>query len=149
MGKTADRRLDSRLSRCPWRYLGQYKIHLNVTCNLRWCKLHERCRHFPLTWCEFDHDSFKFPRSKNIYMSISAAVYTGTELSKQGANHPSAIVTSGYILWPQPPGGGGALGYFLGGYVPPGTPNWHPVLKKIPLKLIPRSGNGPIFYTPF
>ena len=25
---------------------------------------------------------------------------------------------------------GGALGYFLGGYVPPGTPNWHPVLKK-------------------
>ena len=28
------------------------------------------------------------------------------------------------------PGGGGALGYFLGGYVPPGTPNWHPVLEK-------------------
>ena len=28
-------------------------------------------------------------------------------------------------------GGGGALGYFLGGYVPPGNPNWHPVLKKI------------------
>ena len=26
---------------------------------------------------------------------------------------------------------GGALGYFLGGYVPPRTPNWHPVLKKI------------------
>ena len=25
----------------------------------------------------------------------------------------------------------GALGYFLAGYVPPGTPNWHPVLKKI------------------
>ena len=25
---------------------------------------------------------------------------------------------------------GGALGYFLGGYLPPGTPNWHPVLKK-------------------
>ena len=46
-------------------------------------------------------------------------------------------------------GGGGALGYFLGGYVPPGTPNWHLVLKKIPLKLIPRSRNGPIFYTPF
>ena len=44
---------------------------------------------------------------------------------------------------------GGTLGYFLGGYVPPGTPNWHPVLKKIPLKLIPRSRNGPIFYTPF
>ena len=44
---------------------------------------------------------------------------------------------------------GGALGYFLGGYVPPGTPNWHPVLKKLSLKLMPRSRNGPIFYTPF
>ena len=65
---------------------------------------------------------------------------------------------------------GGALGYFLGGYVPPGTSNWHPVVKKISpkidtpflkwanflypvlefaLKLIPRSRNGPIFYTPF
>ena len=28
-------------------------------------------------------------------------------------------------------GGGGAFGYFLGGYVPPRTPNWHPVLEKI------------------
>ena len=27
--------------------------------------------------------------------------------------------------------GGGALGYLLGGYVPPRTPNWHPVLEKI------------------
>ena len=34
-----------------------------------------------------------------------------------------------------PPGGGGALGYVLGGYVPPGTPNWHPVLKKISPKI--------------
>ena len=24
-------------------------------------------------------------------------------------------------------GGGEALGYFLGVYVPPGTPNWYPV----------------------
>ena len=30
---------------------------------------------------------------------------------------------------------GGAIGYFLGGYVPPGTPNWHPVLKKISPKI--------------
>ena len=30
----------------------------------------------------------------------------------------------------EPEGGGGALGYFLGGYVPPGTPNWNPALKK-------------------
>ena len=40
-----------------------------------------------------------------------------------------------YIVGP----GGGALGYFLGGYVPPGTPNWHPVPKKI----------SPKIYTPF
>ena len=32
-------------------------------------------------------------------------------------------------------GGGGALGYFLGGYLPPGTPNWHPVLEKISPKI--------------
>ena len=30
---------------------------------------------------------------------------------------------------------GGALGYFLGGYVPPGTPNWHPVLENISPKI--------------
>ena len=30
---------------------------------------------------------------------------------------------------------GGALGYFLGGYVPPETPNWHPVLKTISPKI--------------
>ena len=29
----------------------------------------------------------------------------------------------------------GAPGYFLGGYVPPGTPNWHPVLKQISPKI--------------
>ena len=34
---------------------------------------------------------------------------------------------------------GGALGYFLGGYVPHETPNWHPVLKK----------NSPKIDTPF
>ena len=30
---------------------------------------------------------------------------------------------------------GGRIGYFLGGYVPPGTPNWPPVLKKISPKI--------------
>ena len=29
----------------------------------------------------------------------------------------------------------GALGYILGGYVLPGTPNWHPVLNKISPKI--------------
>ena len=32
-------------------------------------------------------------------------------------------------------GPGGALGYFLDGYVPPGTPNWHPDLQKISPKI--------------
>ena len=32
-------------------------------------------------------------------------------------------------------GGGGHLGIFLGGFVQLGTPNWHPVLKKIPFKI--------------
>ena len=39
------------------------------------------------------------------------------------------VDSTGYIR------GGGALGYFLGGYVPPGTLNWHPVLKKISRKI--------------
>ena len=42
--------------------------------------------------------------------------------------HIHWIESSGTATYPR---GGGALGYFLGGYVPPGTPNWHPVLKKI------------------
>ena len=38
-------------------------------------------------------------------------------------------------VWRRPGGGGGALGYFFGGYVPPGTPNWHPVLEKFSPKI--------------
>ena len=38
-------------------------------------------------------------------------------------------------VFPGGGGGGEALGYFLGGYVLPGTPNWHPVLKKISPKI--------------
>ena len=34
-----------------------------------------------------------------------------------------------------PEGGGGALGYFMGGYEPPRTPNWHRVLEKISPKI--------------
>ena len=43
---------------------------------------------------------------------------------------------------------GGALGYFLGGYVPPGTPNWHPVLEMGQF-FIPRSRIRPKTNTPF
>ena len=38
------------------------------------------------------------------------------------------------------PGGGGI---FLGGYVPPGTPNWHPVLEKISPKTDTPFQNSP------
>ena len=48
------------------------------------------------------------------------------------------------VLYP-----GGAPGYFLGGYVAPGTPNWQPVLNKFPLKLISRSRICPKTDTPF
>ena len=46
-----------------------------------------------------------------------------------------------YLCLGNRPGGGGgwAVGYFLGGYVPPRTPNWHPVLKQ----------NSPKIDTPF
>ena len=42
---------------------------------------------------------------------------------------PAFSPAPAYFLYGGDPGG--ALGYFLGGYVPPGTPNWRPVLKKI------------------
>ena len=44
-----------------------------------------------------------------------------------------------FLCTPEQSNPGGALGYFLGGYVPPGTPNWYPVLKK----------NSPKIDTPF
>ena len=43
---------------------------------------------------------------------------------------------------------GGALGYFLGGYVPPGTQNWHPVLQMGQF-FIARSRISPETDTPF
>ena len=39
------------------------------------------------------------------------------------------------VIFLTPCPGGGALGYFLGGYVPPGTPKWHPILEKISPKI--------------
>ena len=43
----------------------------------------------------------------------------------------------------------GALGYFWVGMCHPGLKIGTPFYKKFALKLIPRSRNGPIFYTPF
>ena len=53
------------------------------------------------------------------------------------------------VLMLNPPGGGGHLGIFWVGMCRPGLQIGTPFYKKIPLKLIPRSRNGPIFYTPF
>ena len=46
-------------------------------------------------------------------------------------------------------GGGGHLGIFWVGMCRPGLQIGTPFWKKFPLKLIPRSRNGPIFYTLF
>ena len=47
------------------------------------------------------------------------------------------------------PGGGGHLGIFWVGMYRPELQIGILFEKKFPLKLIPRSRNGPIFYTPF
>ena len=101
--------------------------------------------------------------------NISAAYIVSAEQTEKSGKITSLQITV-LVNCRIPPGGGGALEYFLGGYVPPGTPDWHPVLKKnspkidtlfqkwanflypvlgFALKLIPRSRNGPISYTPF
>ena len=60
----------------------------------------------------------------------------------EDVTHDKGVVqfSSGEVAVSSPRPGGGALGYFLGGYVPPGTrslwapagtPNWHSVLKKV------------------
>ena len=46
-------------------------------------------------------------------------------------------------------GGGGDLGIFWMGMCRPGLQIGTLFYKKIPLKYIPHSRNGPIFYTPF
>ena len=60
----------------------------------------------------------------------------GIPIFLDGIERLSTRICNSYIYCSQPPvGGGGALGYFLGGYVPPGTPNWHPILKNISPKI--------------
>ena len=55
-------------------------------------------------------------------------------LATQAKSNSTSLLNSsdyGDFLVYLAPGGGGHLGIFRGGYVPPGTPSWHPVLKKI------------------
>ena len=73
-------------------------------------------------------------------------VFRGKSKRDRLSQSPSRLISDPVPVVGLSPGR--ALGS-LGRYVPPGTPNWHPALKKFPLKLIPVLGNGPIFYTPF
>ena len=44
---------------------------------------------------------------------------------------PREAIHQSFMFYTGSPGGGGHLGIFFGWYLPPGTPIWHPVLKKI------------------
>ena len=68
-------------------------------------------------------------RLKVVNVVISRTVFNAHIEREEATASPLKDVHTGYD--PR----GGALGYFLGGYVPPGTPNWHPVLEKISLKI--------------
>ena len=56
--------------------------------------------------------------------------------SSEEEEFDGAWMALGYFLGGYvPPGTPKALVYFLGGYVPPGNPDWYPVLKKISPKI--------------
>ena len=64
--------------------------------------------------------------------------HTRLSVTKAGIPRDSVLSNFRYDqarLIPLEPAPGGALRYFLGGYVPSGNPNWHPVLKKISPKI--------------
>ena len=99
----------------------------------------------------FEKQSPKSNESQNVQLACTILKCVNSLISLYVNLHemslvPNTLYLTAFIDQRNP---GGVLGYLLGGYVPPRTPNWHPVLKKFPLKLIPRSRNGPIFYTPF
>ena len=64
------------------------------------------------------HDSYYLQRCTHLCLKKKPTKFKGADARKD--KHP---------------GGEGAPGYFLGWYVPPGTPNWHPVLKEISPKI--------------
>ena len=70
-----------------------------------------------------------------------------TEQHTKGDARAKDVPRGSLYLPPVP--GGGHLGIFWVGMCHPGLQIGAPFEKKIPLKLIPRSRNGPIFYTPF
>ena len=74
---------------------------------------------------------------ESIFVNLPQFAKSGLKLRKSKQVFFCIFFTSFWIFWSgiepfcfcEPRGG--TLGYFLGGYVPPKTPNWHPVLKKI------------------
>ena len=74
-----------------------------------------------------------------VFFSEPSDVQGAQGLGEKPPSFPSAVLgfnpQSRHILEYLITIGYGALGYFLGGHVPPETPNWHPVLKKISPKI--------------
>ena len=74
---------------------------------------------------------------ESIFVNLPQFAKSGLKLRKSKQVFFGIFFTSFWIFWSgiepfcfcEPRGG--TLGYFSGGYVPPKTPNWHPVLKKI------------------
>ena len=74
----------------------------------------------------------KLPYSNKSESINQSHLQKAKELNAQVIEISTCLRTSldSLAIIPLGGGGGGALGYFLGGYVRPGTSNWHPVLKK-------------------
>ena len=82
--------------------------------------------HYPHAWNRLCIKSFPWTR------------HVSTSKGKRSRFRHISVITFPFFLFSvtfpvKSPGG--HLGIFLGGYVPPGTPNWHPVLQKIPPKI--------------
>ena len=77
------------------------------------------------------------PKLEHVILSLWVAANSRImhELLRTGKLSATTTAIADYLAYTPPGGGGGSLGYFLGGYVPSGTPNWHPVLKKISPKI--------------
>ena len=65
-----------------------------------------------------------------LYPANISAAYTVSAEQTETSGRITSLQITVLVTAEYPRRGGGALGYFLGGYVPPGTPDWHPVLKK-------------------
>ena len=92
------------------------------------------------------------PRDLIIWQVSGLSGWIGTQLASLDAIPSYAIVIIVCVMittFTEVTSRGGHLGIFWVGMCRPGLQIGTPFLKKFPLKLIPRSRNGPIFHTPF